>query len=1215
MRRYLLGQLSEADGEEVELRLLTDAGYAEQSDIIVDELIDQYVEEDLSEEERERAEQYFLRSSERLGKLKFALALNRYKTQVPVKRHRARSFTRFYLPLAACVLIAVALGAGVWRAFFFRSDVDRGLAVLQTAFRDRRPIEARISGFNYAPLMQQRGAPETGDYAQRDRAASLLLNAVSESGSAGSHQALGKFYLADRQFDKALDQLQEAVRLDPRNAQAHSDLAAAFLEEGKSHRTRTPAAEGEGGGGAIEEFAKGLDQVNRALELDPSITEALFNRALLYQQMALYPQAEEGWRRYLEKDSVSQWAEEARRNLKLIEEQRRAETSRDDDGPPDRDFIDAYTRGDDGRAWEIVGRNYTSAGNRVANALLDSYLDLETKGKEEEAAPKLQAVAYLGQLGERRAGDAYVSELARFYGRLSAAQLRPLLRARSLMREGDGLFLRSNVRGALDLYSRAKRAFDEAGDSGDSILAEYRMGHCYLFVPDLERGDEVFGRLLPICERKGYRWLSGQSLYRMASIRLGRNEYSKSIDYAREALGSAERMGDSYGVLWNLILLADEYQSLNDEKRSLDLLQRSRELVDEGFADPLQTWGIYTAIAFNLNSLGYHPAALEYQKEALRRALVMNRPLIVSRSYDYLGVTYASLNSYDEAISNIDRAYEVGSGLEAGEPSGREMMANSSLHAGDVYRQLGDHGRAVEAYDRSIRLYAELGYTYFTYPAHKGKLLSYMTRGDDGATEEELQTVLRLFEQYRSNLTSESQRNTFFDVEQSIYDLAIDFAQTRRRDPGRAFEYSELSRARSLLDEMREGTEASASAPPAAGARAAELRLPSVSRPAPLPDVERRMPEGAQLLEYAVLDDKLLIWVVTREGVSAEEVRVNARDLGERVREYLRSVKEEATGGTAVGEEKEARQAAGLYDVLISPVEQRLDRSKLLCIAPDKTLHYLPFGALADARTGRRLVEDFRLELSPSASVFVDLSELAARKSGSTEERLLSVGDPSFDPIAFPSLAPLPAAGREAEEVAAFYRSPRLLLRDAATEGAVAGEIGRSTVAHFALHYMVDEHSSMLSGLVLAAEARAGGTGGAESSSRQRKEERPDGLWQAREVYRMRLPATRLVVLSACQTGIEQQYRGEGAVGIARPFLAAGVPLVVASLWPVDSDATERLMVGLHRLRARGGGGDHLPTAEALRRAQIELLRGVDGRYRQPYYWAAFTAIGGYAEF
>jgi CHAT domain-containing protein len=113
----------------------------------------------------------------------------------------------------------------------------------------------------------------------------------------------------------------------------------------------------------------------------------------------------------------------------------------------------------------------------------------------------------------------------------------------------------------------------------------------------------------------------------------------------------------------------------------------------------------------------------------------------------------------------------------------------------------------------------------------------------------------------------------------------------------------------------------------------------------------------------------------------------------------------------------------------------------------------------------------------------------------------------------------------------------------------------------------------------------------------------------------MRLPATRLVVLSACQTGIEQQYRGEGAVGIARPFLAAGVPLVVASLWPVDSDATERLMVGLHRLRARGGGGDHLPTAEALRRAQIELLRGVDGRYRQPYYWAAFTAIGGYAEF
>ena len=80
---------------------------------------------------------------------------------------------------------------------------------------------------------------------------------------------------------------------------------------------------------------------------------------------------------------------------------------------------------------------------------------------------------------------------------------------------------------------------------------------------------------------------------------------------------------------------------------------------------------------------------------------------------------------------------------------------------------------------------------------------------------------------------------------------------------------------------------------------------------------------------------------------------------------------------------------------------------------------------------------------------------------------------------------------------------------------------------------------------------------------------------------------------------------------MARPFIAAGVPLVVASLWPVDSDPTAGLMIDFHKLRKVEG----LSTVEALRRAQINMLRGPEERFRQPYYWAPFVAIGGYAEF
>jgi CHAT domain-containing protein len=109
----------------------------------------------------------------------------------------------------------------------------------------------------------------------------------------------------------------------------------------------------------------------------------------------------------------------------------------------------------------------------------------------------------------------------------------------------------------------------------------------------------------------------------------------------------------------------------------------------------------------------------------------------------------------------------------------------------------------------------------------------------------------------------------------------------------------------------------------------------------------------------------------------------------------------------------------------------------------------------------------------------------------------------------------------------------------------------------------------------------------------------------------MKLPRTRLVVLSACQSGIEYAYRGEGAIGFARPFLATGVPLVIASLWPVDSETTADLMISFHKFRTE----QKLPTVEALRSAQLAYLHNSQHDSERSFSWAAFTTIGGYAVF
>src|SRR4029077_6353868 len=106
-----------------------------------------------------------------------------------------------------------------------------------------------------------------------------------------------------------------------------------------------------------------------------------------------------------------------------------------------------------------------------------------------------------------------------------------------------------------------------------------------------------------------------------------------------------------------------------------------------------------------------------------------------------------------------------------------------------------------------------------------------------------------------------------------------------------------------------------------------------------------------------------------------------------------------------------------------------------------------------------------------------------------------------------------------------------------------------------------------------------------------------DGFLRLHEIYNLKLSAD-LVVFSACQTGLGQEIRGEGLVGLTRGFMYAGAQRVVASLWKVDDFATAQLMkqfyVGMLK--------DKLPPAAALRAAQLEMMK--DKRWSSPYYWA-----------
>jgi len=119
--------------------------------------------------------------------------------------------------------------------------------------------------------------------------------------------------------------------------------------------------------------------------------------------------------------------------------------------------------------------------------------------------------------------------------------------------------------------------------------------------------------------------------------------------------------------------------------------------------------------------------------------------------------------------------------------------------------------------------------------------------------------------------------------------------------------------------------------------------------------------------------------------------------------------------------------------------------------------------------------------------------------------------------------------------------------------------------------------------------------------------EKVAGDLEAHEIYRLDLRRVGLVTLSACDTGRGLVSRGDEIWGFTRSFLGAGAPALVVSLWPVEDQATEQLM-GRFYTSLRGGGASRGVTREALRAAQLELLR--EARTAHPFFWAPFVLVG-----
>jgi CHAT domain-containing protein/lipoprotein NlpI len=1165
---------------------LSDESYFEEFDLIENELMDQYVHDSIAADGREKLERRLLRGERQQQKLAFVKALDAEssarataKEKLPqlVPRSARSSFSTAYLKVAAGVIVAVGLGLVVWALLGRKSDVDRGMIALNRAHTTERLVQSRISELNYAPARQLRGNEQgTMDRPARDYAERLFLDAVNQKGDAASYHALGRLYLAQRDFDKAREQFEKALAQNPNDARVHSDLGAALLEEGKSSG---PGAEQNN---AVEEFDRSLEHLDKALELDTSLLEAIFNRALLYEQMMLPQRAEDDWRRYLKMDPNSQWASEAAHHLKQLEE-------RKNDKSENREqlyqkFLTDYGARDEEGVWRDITLSNSRVGNYIFEKLVDAYLNSAGKGQRADTENTRRMLLYVAAAKARRAGDLYASALTRFYQSVPYDRIPALSRARNLMKAGQQQVSSAQFSQALKSHAEARQLFNNARDGPEAQVAEYWLAVCYQQLNDKERSATIFDKLVQACERDNYRWLLVRSLNGLATHEALLGQFSKAIRYSLRSREIAEQTSEAYGEISALSFLMQAYLYLGNRQESLSHVRR---LLSSAFSsmEIKQQWVTYNEVAWTLSSLGLDAAAPDYQKVALRLAQQLQDPSAVSLSFVRLGVMYGKVANYEGAFSNIQQAFKM---LEAhsSEPFAQQIIAYASLQQGNLYEQAGQLEQAISSFNSCIELYSNLNLPAFVYQARKGKLLSLIASNDISAAKEELKTTLSLYEEYRSTIVEESNRNSFFDLEHDVFDVAVDFEYSTLGNPERAFEYSEHSRARSLLALTLTAPQLSHES------YGPELVTRKDSKYLSLSELQNRLPERVQIVQYAVLKKRVLIWVVSKRGFHSHATEIEANGLKKKIEDYLRFIQNR-------DQDQTLREAKELYSILIQPVESFLEKDKQIYIVPDKILIYLPFSTLISPASQRYLIQDYLLAMSPSSNIFLTCTRSAEEKRHASEEKLLGVGNPTFDHQEFPDLPELPSSGDEVNKAAAFYEQRSIFVAKEATRENIVREMREADVIHLASHSITDERSPLRSKLILAKKPLSH----AETMS-------DNGVLQASEIYELDFPRTTLVVLSACQTGSGPSFRGEGMMSMARPFLARAVPMVVASLWEVDSDATAELIINFHRYRKRGG----CSTIEALRRAQLDMLNGPRELYRDPYYWAPFNLIGGYAE-
>lgn len=760
---------------------------------------------------------------------------------------------------------------------------------------------------------------------------------------------------------------------------------------------------------------------------------------------------------------------------------------------------------------------------------------------------------------------------------------------------GSVYLRQDNYSKALSSYQRAFEIARELKRYSDASRHLGNLGEVYFLLGDLPTAIQHYQQALEMAKEAGDEENQSSLLMETGRLLVAQDDVVRAIASYEQGLAVAVRRANPALRSTGLNALGALYLKTGDYFRATESLQQALKSARE-----MSSPGLEANSLNNLGELQAHQGeprrAIESFEQALRIAASINSLRNVWQAQAGLAAAYEKLTLLDKAREHYISAIEVMESVRA-RLGGEEEKAGFFQDKVAVYKKqisllLDLHAKdAKPRYDAEAFHYAEL--------ARARALLDLLAEArvdvDQNVSLDFLkrrQAVLQRISQLTAQLLKERSQEVAKQDKGRIGELEKRLGQAD----------GELG---NWLRELR-----------SRNPRYAALKYPE---PVTLAETQRILDDKTILLSYSLAEPVSFLFAVTRDDFQVKQLPSEAT-IGQGVQKLLAAI----TDKNHPAPEEYRRQAVRLSEQLLQPVSRMLAGKDALVIVPDGALHRLPFEALllpgaaaqGDLRRLPYLIRRFAISYAPSASI---LAGLQNEQREAAPKAFIAFGDPVYAGRAEGVIAsPLRAAsaGRlnfqrlshsraEVEGIARLFANDdrELFLGEAASEEnvKVPERLSRYRIVHFSTHGYVNEARPRFSGLVLSSPPSTNLEPKTSPQSAIGNRQSEDGLLAAYEIFNLKLRAD-LVVLSACETGLGKEVKGEGLMSLMRAFIYAGTPSVVVSLWNVNDESAADLMIRFYRNLKTG----RMSKSEALRQAQLETIR--DNGF--PFFWAPFVLVG-----